>query len=88
LARRLYASIAGGVAGAFGLPNWYVNFKGKSRMKKFLLEFPNAIDVIVRGMKAGLPLNDCMLIIRAKPPNRCAASSNSLSNSSKWVSAQ
>jgi tight adherence protein B len=59
----LYASIAGGVAGAFGLPNWYVNFKGKSRMKKFLLEFPNAIDVIVRGMKAGLPLNDCMLII-------------------------
>ncbi|MBO6675453.1 MAG: type II secretion system F family protein [Rhizobiales bacterium] len=59
----LYASIAGGIAGAFGLPNWYVNFKGKSRMKKFLLEFPNAIDVIVRGMKAGLPLNDCMLII-------------------------
>jgi tight adherence protein B len=59
----MYAALAGGVAGAFGLPNWYVNYQGKSRMKKFLLEFPNAIDVIVRGMKAGLPLNDCMLII-------------------------
>lgn len=58
-----YAALAGGVAGALGLPNWYVNFKGKSRMKKFLAEFPNAIDVIVRGMKAGLPLNDCMIII-------------------------
>lgn len=59
----IYAALAGGVAGAFGLPNWYVNFKGKSRMKKFLTEFPNALDVIVRGMKAGLPLNDCMMII-------------------------
>ncbi|MEQ8657523.1 MAG: type II secretion system F family protein [Hyphomicrobiales bacterium] len=58
-----YAALAGGIAGALGLPNWYVNFKGKSRMKKFLNEFPNAIDVIVRGMKAGLPLNDCMMII-------------------------
>lgn len=59
----LFAAVAGAIAGAFGLPNWYVNFKGKSRMKKFLAEFPNAIDVIVRGMKAGLPLNDCMMII-------------------------
>lgn len=59
----IYAALAGAVAGAFGLPNWYVNFKGKSRMKKFLNEFPNALDVIVRGMKAGLPLNDCMMII-------------------------
>lgn len=59
----LYAALAGGIAGAFGLPTWYVNFKAKRRMKKFLEEFPNALDVIVRGMKAGLPLNDCMAII-------------------------
>jgi tight adherence protein B len=60
----IYASLAGAIAGAFGLPNWYVNFKGKRRMKKFLLEFPNAVDVIVRGMKAGLPLaDDCMQIV-------------------------
>lgn len=59
----IYASLAAAIAGAFGLPNWYVNFKGKRRMKKFLEEFPNAIDVIVRGMKSGLPLNDCLGII-------------------------
>ncbi len=59
----IYAAIAAGVAGAFGLPNWYIGFKGKSRQKKFLEEYPNALDVIVRGMKAGLPLNDCMMII-------------------------
>jgi tight adherence protein B len=59
----MFAALAAGLAGAFGLPNWYVNFNGARRMKKFLAEYPNAIDVIVRGMKAGLPLNDCMMII-------------------------
>ena len=58
-----FAAIAAGFVGAFGLPNWHVNFKAKRRMKAFLLEYPNALDVIVRGMKAGLPLNDCMVII-------------------------
>jgi tight adherence protein B len=32
-------------------------------LKKFGTEFPNALDVIVRGIKAGLPLNDCLRII-------------------------
>lgn len=58
-----YAALAGGLAGAFGLPNWYVNMRAARRQKKFLEEYPNALDVIVRGMKAGLPLNDCMAII-------------------------
>lgn len=59
-----------GVAGALGLPNWYLSRKRKKREKAFLLEFPNAIEVIVRGVKAGLPLNDCLRIIasEAKAP--------------------
>jgi hypothetical protein len=28
--------------------------------RRFLDEFPNAVDVIVRGVKAGLPLLDCL----------------------------
>ena len=59
----LYAAAAFGVAGLLGLPRWIVNFLRKRRMKKFLEEFANAIDVIVRGVKAGLPLNDCIKII-------------------------
>lgn len=59
----LYAALAAGVVGFLGLPTWYVNYKAKKRMTKFLEEFPNALDVIVRGMKSGLPLNDCMMII-------------------------
>jgi tight adherence protein B len=59
----LYAALAAGAVGFLGLPSWYVNYKASKRMKKFLEEFPNALDVIVRGMKSGLPLNDCMMII-------------------------
>jgi tight adherence protein B len=58
-----WAAIAFGVAGLLGLPRWYVNFARKRRFKKFLDEFANAMDVIVRGVKAGLPLNDCIKII-------------------------
>ena len=35
-------------------------------MNAFLMEFPNAVDVITRGIKAGLPLNDCLGIIAAE----------------------
>ncbi|MCG8451114.1 MAG: type II secretion system F family protein, partial [Pirellulales bacterium] len=40
-----------------------LGFLTKRRQKKFLLELPNAIDIIVRGVKAGLPFADCMRII-------------------------
>ena len=59
----LYACVAFGFAGAIGLPRWIINFLRKRRMKKFLDEFANAMDVIVRGVKAGLPLNDCIRMI-------------------------
>ncbi|MCB1422504.1 MAG: type II secretion system F family protein [Nitratireductor sp.] len=56
--------------GGLGVPRWFVSFTRKRRFKAFLEEFPNAIDVIVRGVKAGLPLNDCLGIIarEAKDP--------------------
>lgn len=56
--------------GILGIPRWFVGFKKKRRLNAFLEEFPNAVDVITRGIKAGLPLNDCMGIIagEAKEP--------------------
>ena len=46
------------VVGALGLPRWYVARARKKRVKAFLKEFPNALDVLVRAVKSGLPLND------------------------------
>jgi tight adherence protein B len=50
-------------AAALILPYGYVNYLRKKRFKRFSSEFPNAVDVIVRGVKAGLPLVDCLRII-------------------------
>jgi tight adherence protein B len=49
--------------GGFGLPAWFLKRCRNKRLKKFGVEFPNALDVIVRGIKAGLPVNDCLRII-------------------------
>ena len=52
-----------GAAGSVLLPSFFVNHRRKSRFKAFSNEFPNAVDVIVRGVKAGLPLIDCLRVI-------------------------
>ena len=59
-------SIGFGIAGGLLLPHFYVNRKRGRRMKLFTAEFANAMDVIVRGLRAGLPLADCMKIIAAE----------------------
>jgi tight adherence protein B len=62
----LYASLGFLAAGLFGLPRWAVNLLRRRRINLFLNEFANAIDVVIRGVKAGLPLNDCVRIIAAE----------------------
>jgi tight adherence protein B len=52
-----------GFSAGLGLPRWVLGFLAAQRMKKFTAEFANAVDIIVRGIKSGLPLNDCLRII-------------------------
>ncbi|MHA1552909.1 MAG: type II secretion system F family protein [Alphaproteobacteria bacterium] len=63
LSMPLYAAGAAGISGGLGLPRWIINRLRRRRLTKFQTEFANAIDVIVRGVKAGLPLNDCIQIV-------------------------
>ncbi|ODN70901.1 type II secretion system F family protein [Methylobrevis pamukkalensis] len=49
--------------GGLGLPRFFVNYMRKRRQNAFINELPNAVEVIVRGVKAGLPLNDCLRMI-------------------------
>lgn len=56
------------VVAGLGLPRWVVGFLAKRRMKKFSGEFANAVDVIVRGIKSGLPVHDCFKIIARESP--------------------
>jgi len=62
------AAAGAGFAGGFGVPRWLLIFLKKRRENKFLHNFPDAVDVIVRGVKAGLPLGDCLRIIASESP--------------------
>lgn len=55
-------------AAAFGLPRWLLGFLKKRREAKFLDALPDAVDVIVRGIKAGLPLFDSLKVVAADAP--------------------
>jgi tight adherence protein B len=55
--------LALGASCAFGVPQWVVGFLGARRTNKFTLTFSDAMDIVVRGIKSGLPVHDCLKII-------------------------
>lgn len=62
----IYMIGAAALAAGIGFPRWVLKVLAKRRQKKFTEEFANAVDIIVRGIKSGLPLNDCLRIISAE----------------------
>jgi tight adherence protein B len=50
------------VIGSAGLPRLMLERLRRRRVAKFIANFPNAIDIIVRGVKSGLPLGDTIRI--------------------------
>jgi tight adherence protein B len=52
----------------FGFPRWVLSFLTNRRRKKFTAEFANAIDVIVRSVKSGLPTNEALRIVAREAP--------------------
>ena len=62
--------VVGGLVfvGIFGLPRWYLGMAVGARQKKFSTQFADGIDVIVRGVKSGLPLIECLRIIARESP--------------------
>lgn len=55
-------------AGGLGLPRWALGFLKNRREAKFLAALPDAVDVIVRGIKAGLPLFESIKVVAADAP--------------------
>jgi len=64
----LLAAIGATFAAGVGLPLWLLKFLKRRREAKFLEAFPDAVDVIVRGIKAGLPLLDSLRVIANDAP--------------------
>lgn len=62
-------SIAFGFAAGFGAPRWVLGYLAARREKQFSELFVNAVDIVVRGVKSGLPVGECMSIIARESPD-------------------
>jgi len=61
-------AMLGLVVGGLGLPNWFLANRKKKRLKTFIESFPAALDIIIRGVRAGLPLGECLKVIATESP--------------------
>ena len=64
----LLAAAVMAFATGLGLPRWLLGFLKTRREKAFLKALPDAVDVIVRGIKAGLPLFESIKVVAADAP--------------------
>lgn len=62
------AALGLGFAAGAGAPRWTLSYLKRRRENQFLDRFPDAIDVVVRGIKSGLPLGDSLRVIATDSP--------------------
>ena len=72
-AGNLLIGLAAAVGFGLGIPRWVLGFLAKRREKKFTAEFSNALDIITRGIRSGLPVHDCLKIIARESPDPLGA---------------
>jgi tight adherence protein B len=63
-----FAALGAGFAAGAGLPRWTLSYLKRRRERLFVDRFPDAIDVVVRGIKSGLPLADSLRVIASESP--------------------
>lgn len=64
----IFACAAVAAIGFFGFPRWFLSFLISRRRNKFLEIFPDAIDIMVRAIKSGLPVSDALRVIATECP--------------------
>lgn len=57
------------VIGGLGVPRLVIKILAQRRVKKFTAHFADAIDVIVRGIRSGLPVGECFNMIARESPD-------------------
>ncbi len=59
----IYLGIPVGLFVGFGLPHFIVGFLINRRVKKFNVNFPDAIELMVRGLRSGLPISETLSVV-------------------------
>ena len=61
-------SLGIGVIIGAGLPHFVVNFFIKKRANAFAVKFPDAIELLVRGLRSGLPVTETLGVVATEIP--------------------
>jgi tight adherence protein B len=62
-----------GILVGVGLPHMIVGRMIKKRMKQFIARFPDAIELLVRGLRSGLPISETMSVVGTEVPDPVGA---------------
>lgn len=57
-----------GLAAGLGLPHQAINFLIKRRLGQFNKRFPDAIELLVRGLRSGLPIAETLAVVGQEVP--------------------
>jgi tight adherence protein B len=58
----------GGLMVGLGAPHMFIGMKIKKRIRDFTTRFPDAIDLLVRGLRAGLPISETLGVVSSEIP--------------------
>ena len=61
-----------GVVLGAGLPHMVVNYFIKKRIGSFITRFPDALELLVRGLRSGLPISETLGVVAAELPGPVA----------------
>lgn len=64
----IYLALFGGLLVGAGLPHMAINFLMARRIKNFTANFPDAIELLVRGLKSGLPVGETLGVVAKEIP--------------------
>ena len=65
----LLLALFGGTFLGIGLPYFVVGRMGQKRAQKFITRFPDAIELLVRGLRSGLPISETLTVVASEIPD-------------------
>ncbi len=79
----LILSIPVGLAAGMIFPHWTIGFLGARRVNKFMKHFPEAIELLVRGLRAGIPISEAIITVGHDAPEPIASEFKGVANTVK-----
>jgi len=80
---QLWLALLIGILVGLGTPHMAVGYLIKKRVGKFNARFPDAIELLVRGLRAGLPISETLTVVASEIPGPVGEEFRSVSDKMK-----